>query len=174
MLQSPLLKCLQKPPGCTAENYYRDEGGFFEEMGLTGLFPTVGYMDSGDGFPWYGFTVGDNSEAFDDFRHVTGVKASNPSQDLDTLASRLRNSGPRTVIAVAPAFEQGQGGMDVFSDDEIPSSRRDDASVNSGEGGGGEAIRGSADGGGMGAGAQMLAAEEFSSWLIDELGGDEG
>ncbi|CBJ29591.1 conserved unknown protein [Ectocarpus siliculosus] len=174
MLQSPLFKCLQKPPGCTAENYYRDEGGYFEEMGLIGLFPTVGYMDSGDGFPWYGFTVGDNSEAFDDFRHMTGVKANNPSQDLDTLASRLRNSGPRTVIAVAPAFEQRQGGMDVFSDDKIPSSRGDVASLNSGEGGGGEAKRGSADGGGMGAGAEMLAAEEFSSWLIDELGGDEG
>lgn len=103
-----------------------------------------------------------------------GVKAKNPSQDLDTLASRLRNSGPRTVIAVAPAFEQGQGGVDVFSDDKMPSSRGDVASLNSGEGGAGEANRGSADGGGMGAGAEMLAAEEFSSWLIDELGGDEG
>lgn len=103
-----------------------------------------------------------------------GVKANNPSQDLDTLASRLRNSGPRTVIAVAPAFEQGREGRDVFSDDKMLSSRGDFSSLNSGEGGSGDANRGSADGGGMGAGAETLAAEEFSSWLIEELGGDEG
>ncbi|CAM9424100.1 unnamed protein product, partial [Ectocarpus fasciculatus] len=173
MLQSPLFKCLQKPPECTADNYYRDEGGYFEEMGLKGLYPTVGYMDSGNAYPWYGFTVGDNSEAFADFGHITGVSANNPSQDLDTLASRLRNSGPRTVIAVAPALEQGRGGRDVVSDDMMPSSRGF-SSRNSGEGGSGEVNSGSANGGGNGAGAEMLAAEEFSSWLVDELGGDEG
>lgn len=102
-----------------------------------------------------------------------GVSANNPSQDLDTLASRLRNSGPRTVIAVAPALEQGRGGKDVVSDDMMPSSRGF-SSRNSGEGGSGEANSGSANGGGNGAGAEMLAAEEFSSWLVDELGGDEG
>lgn len=31
---SPLYQCLQKPASCRAENYYRDEGGLFEDMGL--------------------------------------------------------------------------------------------------------------------------------------------
>lgn len=31
---SPLYQCLQKPDNCRAENYYRDEDGIFEEMGL--------------------------------------------------------------------------------------------------------------------------------------------
>lgn len=32
--ETPLYQCLQKPDNCRAENYYRDEGGVFEEMGL--------------------------------------------------------------------------------------------------------------------------------------------
>lgn len=42
MLQSPLFQCLKKPPECTADNYYRDEGGYFEEMGLVGVRYTHG------------------------------------------------------------------------------------------------------------------------------------
>lgn len=36
------------------------------------LYPTVGYMDSGIGYPWYGMTVGENSRFFPDFRRITG------------------------------------------------------------------------------------------------------
>lgn len=36
-LNSPLVKCLRKPDKCTAEHYYRDEGGVFEELGLEGV-----------------------------------------------------------------------------------------------------------------------------------------
>lgn len=35
--ESPLYKCLQVPDDCRAANYYRDEGGIFEEMGLEGV-----------------------------------------------------------------------------------------------------------------------------------------
>lgn len=31
---SSLYQCLQKPDSCRADNYYRDEAGLFEEMGL--------------------------------------------------------------------------------------------------------------------------------------------
>lgn len=34
---SPLLHCLQKPPNCSADNYYRDEGGLFGQLGLEGV-----------------------------------------------------------------------------------------------------------------------------------------
>lgn len=36
------------------------------------LFPTLGYMQSGEGYPWYGLTVGDNSDIYTDFRTLTG------------------------------------------------------------------------------------------------------
>lgn len=36
------------------------------------LYTTVGYMDSGDGYPWYGLTVGDPSTVSDDLRILTG------------------------------------------------------------------------------------------------------
>lgn len=29
-------------------------------------------MDSGEGYPWYGFTVGDNSSIYSDFGHLAG------------------------------------------------------------------------------------------------------
>lgn len=36
-VESPLFGCLQRPPNCTADEYYRDEGGVFEQMGLAGV-----------------------------------------------------------------------------------------------------------------------------------------
>lgn len=36
-VETPLFQCLQKPPNCSADNYYRDEGGIFEQMGLEGV-----------------------------------------------------------------------------------------------------------------------------------------
>lgn len=38
----------------------------------TQLFPTVGFMESGDGYPWYGLTVGDDSKIYTDFNFFTG------------------------------------------------------------------------------------------------------
>lgn len=38
------------------------------------LFPTVGFMDSGEGYPWYGYTVGDNSRIYTDFKRLTGMQ----------------------------------------------------------------------------------------------------
>lgn len=35
--ETPLFQCLQKTPSCTADNYYRDEGEIFEQMGLEGV-----------------------------------------------------------------------------------------------------------------------------------------
>lgn len=37
IVETPLFQCLQKPPNCSADNYYRDEGGMFEQMGLEGV-----------------------------------------------------------------------------------------------------------------------------------------
>lgn len=39
---------------------------------LQQLFPTVGFMDSGEGYPWYGYTVGDDSRIYGDFKRLTG------------------------------------------------------------------------------------------------------
>lgn len=36
-VETPLFQCLQKPPNCTADHYYRDEGGIFEQLGLEGV-----------------------------------------------------------------------------------------------------------------------------------------
>lgn len=36
-VETPLFQCLQKPPNCSANNYYRDEGGIFEQIGLEGV-----------------------------------------------------------------------------------------------------------------------------------------
>lgn len=35
--ETPLFRCLQKPASCEADNYYRDEGEIFEDMGLEGV-----------------------------------------------------------------------------------------------------------------------------------------
>lgn len=37
LLDNPLIKCLQQPPSCTEKNYYRDEGGVFEQIGMDGV-----------------------------------------------------------------------------------------------------------------------------------------
>lgn len=37
VVQTPLFQCLQRPPNCTEDKYYRDEGGIFEQMGLEGV-----------------------------------------------------------------------------------------------------------------------------------------
>lgn len=37
------------------------------------FYPTVGYMNSGAGYPWYGMTVGDTSGIYDDFSTLTGA-----------------------------------------------------------------------------------------------------
>lgn len=37
------------------------------------LYPTVGFMDSGVGYPWYGLTVGDDSKVYSDFGRLTGI-----------------------------------------------------------------------------------------------------
>lgn len=41
------------------------------------LFPTVGFMDSGEGYPWYGYTVGDDSRIYGDFKILTGGEKDN-------------------------------------------------------------------------------------------------
>lgn len=46
------------------------------------LYPTVGYMDSGEGYPWYGFTVGDNSTIYNDFGHIAGEHSSREPEGL--------------------------------------------------------------------------------------------
>ncbi|CAM9319832.1 unnamed protein product [Sphacelaria rigidula] len=42
LLDNPLIKCLQQPPSCTEKNYYRDEGGVFEQIGMDGVRKNVG------------------------------------------------------------------------------------------------------------------------------------
>lgn len=37
LLNSTMFKCLTKPAHCTADHYYRDVGGIFEELGLDGV-----------------------------------------------------------------------------------------------------------------------------------------
>lgn len=37
LANNPLIKCLEQPPTCSAEHYYRDEGGIFERIGLDGV-----------------------------------------------------------------------------------------------------------------------------------------
>lgn len=107
---------------------------------------------------------------------AAGVKAYNPSQDLVTLASRLRNNGEKTLIAVAPAFEE----PDVAPDDSLrpPTASEFALSEDAARRRSGSHPRGSSEGlDGRVArrkDAERLAAEEFSSWLIEELGGVDG
>lgn len=108
-----------------------------------------------------------------------GVNAYNPSQDLRTMVSNLRNAGQKSVIAVAPAFEQ-------HAPDEIlsslpPSSARHlwekgekDVRSMGGHGGTGGESDGRVERRGVRGGAESLAAQDFSSWLINELGGSDG
>ncbi|CAM9094590.1 unnamed protein product, partial [Laminaria digitata] len=171
-VETPLFQCLQKPPNCSANNYYRDEGGMFEQMGLEGLFPTVGFMESGDGYPWYGLTVGDNSRIYTNFGDLTGVSADNPSMDLRSLAHRLLDKGQKAVIAIAPAVEDTPSAENSRENSGVPKNGAVDDTVGMGRGrdfGGAEDVM--AGGKGGTAASETLAAEAFGSWLVDELGG---
>lgn len=106
------------------------------------------------------------------------MSAYNPSQDLRMLVERLYLWGEKTVIAVAPAFEQQQQHR---SPSASPSSPPDQTSL-SGDFSGrrkgpeneqrGDGSRHSGNGDeAIGAGSESVAAEEFSSWLVDQLGG---
>lgn len=79
------------------------------------------------------------------------MSAYNPSQDLRTLVERLYLWGEKTIIAVAPAF-----------------GHQDQRSGSGGESSGG--VEGGDEA--VGSGSETAAAENFSAWLVEQVGGD--
>jgi len=95
------------------------------------------------------------------------VNLYNPSLDLLTIVRRLRDVGQKAVIAVAPAVELHQHQHQHASGHTRSSSLSPDQDdpENSGKGKG----KGKA-------GFEkwhVVAAQEFSAWLVDELGGPD-
>ncbi|CAM9315593.1 unnamed protein product [Choristocarpus tenellus] len=73
LFSNPLVECLLKPPDCETDSYYRGDNIMSAETGVEGLYPTVGYVDSGMNYPWYGITVGDQARFYDEFRQYGGL-----------------------------------------------------------------------------------------------------
>lgn len=115
-----------------------------------------------------------------------GINAYNPSQDLLTMVSNLRNAGQKSVIAVAPAIEEEEGEQLPPHENKLSSLLHPSGGYYSEKGKEGDVRHSSlygqkgreggarAEGGGGRVGSENLAAQELSSWLIDELGGSDG
>lgn len=125
-----------------------------------------------------------------------GVNLYNPSLDLVTMVKRLRDVGQKAVIAVAPAVDLHQHAPRQARSSSSPPDRDQESNgegkagveqrhdgeekgEGEGHGGGGpergdgrgrnrERVDAEAEGLGL-----TLAAQEFSAWLVDELGGPD-
>ncbi len=101
----PLLQCLRPPDSCTAPNYYRGELSEFDAR-LPALYLEYGYTPSGKGYPFYGLTVADDAQLYQQVNQLLALQnisalANNPSPTLDQVTESYWRS--QAVLVVCPA-----------------------------------------------------------------------
>lgn len=123
-------------------------------------------------------------------RHMSspGVSAYNPSLDLRSMAHRLLHKGQRAVIAIAPSVGDNSANQNASLTELSSPNRREEEAEHGGmidvvvetetrrvlDGDEGVSVNGRGEkGGAAGGGAELLAAEAFAAWLVEELGGTE-